>query len=333
MTAASLRAIIPVAGYGTRLRPHTHTQPKALMHVAGKPILAHILDELVAVGVREFVLVVGYLGEKIEAFARQRYGDLALHFCAQEEPLGNGHAVYTAREHLDGSPAIVLFGDTVIKGDLAGLFRSETSVAGVKEVDDPRRLGVVELDERGDVTRFIEKPEFPPTNLALIGIYYLRRSDRLRQALDRLVREDRRVRGEFWLADGLQLMVEAGERMRTFPVDHWYDCGTAEALLRANHDLLELAPPPPAGPRDTSTVLQPSYVSPDAEIHGSIIGPHVSVAEGVRIAHSVIRDSIVNANAEVEDALLEHSLVGENAVVKGRPARVNVGDSSAIELT
>jgi len=329
-----MKAIIPVAGFGTRLRPHTHTQPKALMHVAGKPILAHILDELVAVGVREIVLVVGYLGEKIEAFARQHYADLELHFAVQEEPLGNGHAVYVAREHLGGGPAIVLFGDTIIKGDLAALFRSETSVAGVKEVEDPRRLGVVELDERGDVVRFVEKPEHPPTNLALIGIYYLRRSDRLRDALDRLVREDRKARGEFWLADGLQLMIEGGERVRPFPVDHWYDCGTAEALLRANRDLLDLAPPPPASAgRDTSTVLPPSFVSPDAEIHGSIIGPHVSIAEGARVVHSVIRDSIVNANADVEDALLEHSLVGENAVVKGRPARVNVGDSSAIELT
>lgn len=328
-----MKAIIPVAGFGTRLRPHTHTQPKALMHVAGKPILAHILDELVAVGVREFVLVVGYLGEKIEAFARRRYADLTLHFAVQEEPLGNGHAVYMARDHLDGGPVIVLFGDTIIKGDLPGLVRSETSVAGVKEVEDPRRLGVVELDEHGDVRRFIEKPEVPPSNLALIGIYQVRRSDRLREALTRLVREDRRSRGEFWLADGLQLMVDAGERVRTFPVDHWYDCGTAEALLRANRDLLDLAPPAPEAARNTSTVLPPSFVSPDAEIHGSIIGPHVSVAEGARIVHSVIRDSIVNANADVEDALLEHSLVGENAVVKGRPARVNVGDSSAIELT
>ena len=222
-----MKAIIPVAGFGTRLRPHTHTQPKALMHVAGKPILAHILDELVTLGVREIVLVVGYLGEKIEAFARQHYADLELHFAVQEEPLGNGHAVYVAREHLDGGPAIVLFGDTIIKGDLARLFRSDTSVAGVKEVDDPRRLGVVELDERGDIVHFIEKPDFPPTNLALIGVYYLLHSDRLRNALDRLVREDRKARGEFWLTDGLQLLVEAGERMRPFTLDHWYDCGTA----------------------------------------------------------------------------------------------------------
>ncbi|HXF83472.1 MAG TPA: sugar phosphate nucleotidyltransferase [bacterium] len=328
-----MKAIIPVAGYGTRLRPHTHTQPKALMHVAGKPILAHIIDELAQAGVTEVVLVTGHLGDKIEAFARGRYPELRLHFAVQEEPLGNGHAVYVAREHLDGRPVVLVFGDTIIKGDLAGLLARGESLAGVKEVDDPRRLGVVEVDGAGYIRRFIEKPERPPTNLALIGVYLIRNSAALRAALERLVREDRRARGEFWLADGLQLMVEGGERMRTFPMEHWYDCGTAEALLAANHDLLELSPPeaPPAA--DTSVIIPPVSISPGAEIHGSVIGPHVSIAEGAHVTHSVIRDSIVNAHAEVADALLEHSIVGERAIVKGRPARVNVGDSSAIELT
>jgi glucose-1-phosphate thymidylyltransferase len=328
-----MKAIIPVAGFGTRLRPHTHTQPKALMHVAGKPILAHIIDELAAAGVDEVVLVVGYLGEKIEAYAREHYSKIKLHFVVQDEPLGNGHAVYVAREYLDGAPVIVIFGDTIIKGDLSGLLRSRESLAGVKEVDDPRRLGIVELDSQGYIRRFIEKPQQPPTNLALIGVYHIRNSAALGKALDRLVRENRQARGEFWLADGLQLMVDSGEKMRTFPMEHWYDCGTPAALLQANHDLLELAPPESARFHDASVVIAPTYVSSSAEIHGSVVGPYVSIAEGARVVNSVIRESIVNAHAEVEDALLEHSIVGERAVVKGRPARVNVGESSAIELT
>jgi len=328
-----MKAIIPVAGVGTRLRPHTHTQPKALMHVAGKPILAHIIDELAGVGIDEVVLVVGYLGDKIEAFARERYREVRLHFVTQEEPLGNGHAVYVAREHLDGSPVVLIFGDTIIKGDLAGLIARRESLAGVKEVDDPRRLGVVELDASGQIVRFVEKPEHPPTNLALIGVYHIWDSAALAAALERLVREDRRARGEFWLADGLQLMVEAGEKMRTFRIDHWYDCGTANSLLAANHELLDMAPPEAWRTPDATVVIPPSYVSPTADIHGSVVGPHVSIAEGASVINSVIRDSIVNAYAEVADALLEHSIVGERAIVKGRPARVNVGDSSAIELT
>ncbi len=302
------------------------------MHVAGKPILAHILDELAGSGVTEVALVVGHLGDKIEAYTRERYDRLRLHFVVQEEPLGNGHAVYVAREHLDGAPVTIIFGDTIIKGDLAGLLRRGESQAGVKEVNDPRRLGVVELDGDGYIRRFVEKPAHPPSNLALIGAYHIRNSGALRDALERLIRENRQVRGEYWLADGLQLMVDAGEKMRPFPMKHWYDCGTAEALLQANHDLLDLTPPDPRTVTG-SIIIPPSFVSPSAAIEGSVLGPHVSIAESARIVNSVIRGTIVNANATVEDALLEHSLVGENALVKGRLARVNVGDSSAIELT
>src|SRR5437016_6595779 len=156
---ADMKAIIPAAGIGTRLRPHTYTQPKALLHVAGKSILAHIIDELVAVGVDEIVVVVGYLGERIEAQVREQYRSLPVKFVQQTEPLGNGHAVYVARDHLDGEPALVVFGDTIVKGDLASLVRSRQSMAGVTEVEDPRRLGVVELDADGYVRRIIRSEE------------------------------------------------------------------------------------------------------------------------------------------------------------------------------
>src|SRR2546427_738640 len=216
-----MKAIIPAAGFGTRLRPHTYTQPKALLQVAGKPILAHIIDELVTVGVDEIVLVVGYLGERIEAQMRERYRSLRLQFVRQEEPLGNGHAVYVARERLDGDPVLLIFGDTIIKGDLAGLVRSRQSVAGVAEVEDPRRLGVVELDGAGYVRRIIEKPSEPPSNLAVVGAYLIHDTRALRRALERMVTEDRRMKGEYWLADAMQLMIDAGERMKTFRVDRW----------------------------------------------------------------------------------------------------------------
>ncbi len=327
-----MKAIIPVAGMGVRLRPHTHTQPKALMHVAGKPILAHILDELVAIGIDEVVLVVGYLGEMVEAYVRERYGRLRVHIVPQEEPLGNGHAVYVAREHLDGSPVFIIFGDTIVKGDLDGMVRSQESLAGVAEVEDPRRFGIAELGRDGYVRRLVEKPSAPPTNLAVVGAYFIKSSRVLRKALEQLLQEDRRIRGEFWLTDGIQLMIEAGERIRTFPIVHWYDCGTAEALLQANRALLGAAALP-SGNAESSVIIPPTFVSPTAVIEGSVVGPYVSVAEGARVANSVVRDSIINANASVESALLEHSLVGENAVVKGRPGRINVGDSSAIELS
>lgn len=325
-----MRAIIPVAGMGTRLRPHTHTQPKALMHVAGKPILAHILDELVGLGITEVVFVVGHLGEKIEGYVSEHYAGLRAHFVPQGEALGNGHAVYVARDFLAAGPAVVVFGDTIVRGDLEGLLSGADALIGVKEVPDPRRLGVVELDSDGYVRRLVEKPERPPSNLAVIGAYFFPDGRPLRAALERLVAEDRRARGEFWLADGLQLMIDAGERMGVFPVEHWYDCGTAEALLEANRDLLDTMAPPAAA--DGAIVLPPSYVNPAAVVEGSVIGPHVSIAEGAQVVNSVIRDSIINAHAQVTDALLEHSLVGEHAVVRGRPGRINVGESSELEL-
>lgn len=320
-----MKAIVPVAGIGKRLRPHTQTTPKSLLGVAGKPILAHILDELVSMGIDEIVLVVGHLGARIEAFARERYATLRLHFVSQDEPLGNGHAVYVARDHLNGSPVIIIFGDTIIKGDLHGILRNRRSLAGVKEVEDPRRLGVVELDAEGNITRIIEKPQDPPTHLAVIGAYVIQDSLRLRAALERQVAENLQARGEFWLADALQLMIDAGERMGVFPVEHWYDCGTVEALLQANRELLDLEPPGPP-PEQESKIIPPSFVDPTAELMNSVVGPHVSIAARARIINSVVRDSVIGPAAIVEDSRLEHSVVGERAAVKRRSGRMNVAE-------
>lgn len=327
-----MRAIVPTAGLGVRLRPHTYTQPKGLLSVAGKPVLAHILDELVGAGVDEIVFVVGYLGEKIEAWARAQYSGLRLHFVVQTQALGNGHAVYVAREYLDGPPALVIFGDTIIKGDVAGLLHSTRSMAGVKEVEDPRRLGVVELDGTGNVRRIIEKPETPPSHMAVIGAYFIKNSAALRDALDRLVREDRRMRGEFWLADALQLMVDGGERMGTFPIEHWYDCGTVDALLQANRDLLELTPPP-IPPAFASQVIPPSHVSVSAVLEGSVVGPHASIGDGARIVNSTVKDSIINARTLLEGVRLEQSVVGEGAVIRKVRGKINVGDASVLDLS
>jgi glucose-1-phosphate thymidylyltransferase len=326
-----MRAIVPTAGLGVRLRPHTYTQPKGLLYVAGKPVLAHILDELVAADVDEVIFVVGYLGEKIEAWARAQYGGIQMHFVAQTQALGNGHAVYVAREYLDGKPTLVIFGDTIIKGDLAGLLHSTRSMAAVKEVEDPRRLGVVELDGTGNIRRIIEKPQTPPSHMAVIGAYFIKNTSILHTALDRLVREDRRMRGEFWLADALQLMVDGGERMGTFPIEHWYDCGTVDALLQANRDLLQLAPPPiPAAL--ASQVIPPSHVSPSAVLEGSVVGPHASIGAGARIINSTVKDSIINAHVLLEGARLEQSVVGEGAVIRKVRGKISVGDASVMEL-
>lgn len=310
-----MKAIIPVGGLGTRLRPHTLTRPKVLLHVAGKPILAHILDELIAAGIREVVLVVGYLGEQIREWVEAHY-DIAAAFVEQREPLGNGHAVYVAREHLDGGPVLILFGDTIIRAHLPALLARPESSAGVKEVPDPRRFGVAETDGAGYITRLVEKPERPASNLAVVGCYLIRNSTLLGESLERLIREDRQARGEFWLVDALQLMLDAGERMRTFPITHWYDCGTVEAMLAANRELLDLAAPPPPSMPD-AVFIPPVAVHPDARITASVVGPHVSVGAGAVISGAVVRDAIIHPGAVIEHALVAGAVIGEGARVSG----------------
>jgi len=324
-----MNAIIPVAGRGKRLRPHTHTQPKVLMNVAGKPILAYILDDLRDLGVEEITFVVGYLAEQVEQYVTDRYPFRA-HFIRQDEPMGNGHAIYLAREHLT-RPTLIIFGDTIVRTDLARAARLPHSAIGVHRVPDPRAFGVVELDGDGFVRRLWEKPPVPPSDLAVVGIYMIQRPAPFRAALERLIDEQRTANGEFWLADALQIMVEGGERLQTFPVEQWYDCGTSEAVLRANHALLESVPPPRA--IEGSVIIAPSSVADTAVIEGSVIGPYVTVADGARVVNAVIRESIINANARVESMLLEHSIIGENGAVTGRRARINLGDSSEVELS
>ncbi len=323
-----MNAIIPVAGRGRRLRPHTHTQPKVLMNVAGKPILAYILDDLRDLGVEEITFVVGYLAEKVEQYVTERYSFRA-HFVTQDDPLGNGHAIYLAREHLTG-PTLIIFGDTIVRADLDAAAHLPHSAIGVHPVEDPRAFGVVELDGDGFVRRLWEKPAAPPSDLAVVGVYMIQRPAPLRAALERLVGDRRMVNGEYWLADALQLMVEQGEQLRTFPIDRWHDCGTPEALLRANHALLESAPRPAEIPG--SIVIPPSFISGTAVVEGSVIGPYVTIAEDARITNAVLRESIINASARVESVVLEESIIGENASVVGRRSHINLGDSSEIEL-
>jgi glucose-1-phosphate thymidylyltransferase len=206
----------------------------------------------------------------------------------------------------------------------------EQSAIGIHEVSDPRRFGVVQVSN-GRVMRLIEKPEVPPSNLAIVGVYLVRNPELLKTSLIRLVEEGRHARGEYWLADALQMMVEAGERMQTFRISGWYDCGTSEALLEANRDLLA-GERIPAQSRAGSVIIAPSYVDVSAHIEGSVVGPFASIAEGARVVNSIVRDTIVNAQATLEGVHLEHSIIGENASVAGRAQRINLGDSSAIEV-
>lgn len=328
MTAAAT-AIIPVAGVGTRLRPHTHTQPKALLHVAGKPILAHILDQLPELGISRAVLIVGYLGDRVREFVSRAYPKLDVHYVDQPEALGLGHAVGLAEPHVGDEPVLVILGDTIFDVDLAPVLRGDSSAIGVKEVPDPRRFGIVETNGAGRVSRMIEKPDHPTSNLAIAGLYYFLRAQPLFGALRELQSRGTRTRGEFQLTDGMQLMVDRGEVIRTFPVEGWYDCGKLETLLETNRILLDRRPQAPSVPG--SVIVPPVAIAPGALVERSVIGPHVSIAGSARVRNAILRDVILNENASIEDLLLEHSVVGEHSVIKGRFKRMSVGDSSIVD--
>lgn len=330
MTAVAGRdvvAVVPAAGAGTRLRPHTYTKPKPLLPVAGRPILGHLLDGLLEAGVRRVVLVVGAMGDRIREYVASHYAarGLEAQFVEQQEAHGLGHAVHLAEAAVGGSPMLVLLGDTIVEADLGAVLARGRDAIGVREVEDPRRFGVVELQD-GRVRRLVEKPEVPPSRLAIVGVYFLRDSGALFRALDEAVRNDVRTRGEVQLTDALQAFVDGGHPLEVFPVKGWYDCGKPETLLETNRVLLERHAAPVTIPG--SVVLPPVAVSPGAVVENAVIGPFVSIGEGTVVRRAIVRDSILYDGARIEDSLLEGSLVGESATVLGTFRKLNLGDSS-----
>lgn len=323
-------AVIPVAGVGSRLKPHTHTTPKALIHVAGKPMLAHILDELQLIGVKEAVFVVGHMGDRIREYVESR-NDIKADYVEQPERKGLGHAVYLTKDIVGDRPTLIILGDTIFKADFRGVLEGGVSTIGVKEVEDPRRFGVAEVTD-GVITRLVEKPEHPVSRLAVVGIYYIHRGGTLFSALDAVINEKHQMtKGEFQLTDALELMIQRGEKLGVFPVDGWYDCGKTETLLETNRDLLDISSRTPE--IEGSVVIGPVAIDPTAVVTNSIVGPYASVAAGCLIRNAVVRNSILNENAQVEGVLLDASLIGDHAVVRGNFKKLNVGDSSEVHLT
>lgn len=324
-----MRAIIPVAGVGTRLRPHTYTLPKVLVNVAGKPILGHILDALIEQGVTSATIITGYKGDLVEEYVRSNYS-LPCDFVVQDELLGLGHAIWTAREALTSEPVLIILGDTVFDVDLSILRTSQFSSLGVKHVDDPRRFGVVVTDGQF-VTRLIEKPETPVSNEALVGLYYIAQPNVLRECLEQLISNDIRTKGEYQLTDALQHMVDKGEKFTTFAVDGWHDCGKPETLLETNRFLLKSRPPVTAP--NGCVVVPPVHIDPTAIVEHSVVGPFASISKGAVVRNSIVRDSIICDNATVADIAVNQSIIGENASVSGRFATINIGDASIVNLT
>jgi len=323
-----MRAIIPVAGFGSRLRPHTFTVPKVLLNVAGKPIIGHILDKIIEDGFDEATIIVGHLGDKIREYVQSHYR-IHVDFVEQTEAKGLAHAIYLAKDTFSTEPILIILGDTIFDVNLKPVLGEKYTSIGVKEVTDPRRFGVVELHDNF-AKHLIEKPENPTSNLAIVGLYWIRNPKLLVESIAELFKSDQRTKGEYQLTDALELMLQHGEKIKTFLVDGWYDCGKPETLLSTNQHLLEKQQENVV--IKNVVIIPPVYVAKTATIIHSVIGPYATIADRATVTDSIIRNSIVSEDAQVHKAVLEDSLVGVNALVEGTFNRINIGDSSEIEF-
>jgi glucose-1-phosphate thymidylyltransferase len=328
-----MKIVIPMAGYGTRLRPHTWSKPKPLVTVAGKPVLGHVLDMFAALpSIDEVVFIVGYLGDQVQSYVARAYPGLKARFVEQAEMLGQSHAVWLARGGLTG-PMLLVFVDTLIDADLRELGSEKAeAVAWVKAVPDPRRFGVAELGPDGLVRRLVEKPQEITNNLAVVGMYYLHRAERLITAIEAQMAGKQMLHGEYFVADAMNVLLQQGLKMRVQPVEVWHDCGKPDSLLATNRYLLEHGRDNSAvaAQRPGVVVIPPVYVDPSAVVTEAVIGPYVSIGAGCEIRRSLVQDSIIDDGSQILDTALAVSLIGREARVVGRYRSLNVGDSSEI---
>ncbi len=332
-----LKVVIPMAGLGTRLRPHTWSKPKQLVSVAGKTVLNHLIDSLSTypgfVDI-ELVNIVGYLSDQIEDCIRTSYPDLKSRFVLQENPRGQSHAILLAKEFISG-PTLVVFADTLIETDLSFLDgESSGAVVWVKEVPDPRRFGVVKLNKSGQVTRLIEKPDSIEDNLVVVGFYYFKEGEQLIAAIEEQLKKDVKLKGEYFLADAINIMLENGLIMRPEMVEVWLDAGTPQTLLETNRYLLEHGHDnsKEAALRAEFQAVPPVFVHPSAQIRNAVVGPFVSIGAECQIQNCLVKNSIFEDQARADGVILEDSLIGRNAELQGRWKIINAGDDTKLTV-
>ncbi|MGC1375592.1 MAG: sugar phosphate nucleotidyltransferase [Anaerolineales bacterium] len=335
---ATLKIVIPMAGWGTRMRPHTWSKPKPLVSVAGKTSLDHLMDmfdTLPDPENTEFIFIIGpFLGEQIPPYIAKNYPKLKTRYVVQEEMKGQSHALWLARYDLDG-PLLMVFSDTLLETDFSFIADEKSDgVAWVKPVKDPRRFGVAEVNPEGQIIRLVEKPKSMENNLALVGCYYFKSSEKLLSAIDEQMKRGINLKGEYFLVDAINIMLDRGAQMRIHKVDIWLDTGTIEATLETNTYMLENGRDntEEAAKRTGITVIRPVFVHPTAKVDASVIGPHVSIGPECEVSSCVIRNTILDDEAAVTDSVLDGSFVGRQARVDGHPTTVNIGDSSSIQL-
>ena len=331
-----MKAIIPVAGAGTQLRPLTYTQPKPLIPVAGKPIISFIVDQLQAAGVSEFIFVIGYLGEKIRDYIEQRYPDLNKKFVNQEHRYGTGHAIWSARDYLRGTDELIIyFGDTILEMDFNAMLQSPNSCLAIKKVQEPKGFGIVEFDQNNQIKKVVEKPKIPMSNMALVGLYKIREVDQLLDALGQNISNNLRTEGEFHLTDGLMRLIEQGVVFDTCAVSTWYDCGKKETLLETNALLLDKEgyASDYLPEYDNSIIIHPVSIGKGCNISNSIIGPHATIGSNAVIESSIVRNSIIGNYAALTEVVMKNSVIGNDTSIIGFRHSLNIGDNTEIDFS
>ena len=322
-----MKAIIPAAGIGERLRPHTLNRPKVMVPVAGKPILEHISNSLIKAGFDDIAVIVGYKKEVIISYFNEKFPG-KFNFPVQEEMKGLGHAILYGLADAD-EPALIILGDTIIDLDMSKLTHPQYNMIAVMEVEDPRRFGIVETDANRLITRMVEKPENPTSNLAIAGAYYIQSQRILMHAIKELIKNDVKTKNEYQLTDALTLMMKVGEPFKAFPINEWYDCGTMETLLSTSKYLLSKRSVN-KGSCNNCKIIEPVYIGEGAVISNSTIGPYTAIGNNASVEESTITNSMINNGAEIIDSKLNNSIVGYGTKVNGYEGELNSGDGETV---
>ncbi len=330
-----MKAIIPVAGAGTKLRPHTYTQPKALIPLAGKTILSIIVDQLHEAGIKDFIFIIGYLGEKIQDYVQEKYPHLHCHFILQSERFGIGHAVNLTRDIVGKEEVLIVLGDTIAEYDVKEVMDSPFSMLGVKKVDDPRNFGVADIEEDGFISRVVEKPSIPKSNMALVGVYKIKETNFLFSCLEKIIETETKSYEEYSLTDALECMIQSGARFQSFKVQNWFDCGKKETLLESNATLLKKFGGNISEDHhfENTIIIPPVSIADGCDIKNSVIGPNVAIGENSSLNHAIIKNSIIGSYSNLFEIVLSNSLIGSDAEVKGVNRSLNIGDNTAIDLS
>lgn len=331
-----MKVILPVAGKGTRLRPHTHTKPKSLVQVAGKAVIDYILEGLfILKDIDEFIFIVDENGSEVERYIKNTYPSLKTEYIPQEGRLGPAHAVYLAKKRISlGEDILIVFNDTIFITDLYIIYSLKKQYDGLifsKEVEDYKRFGVNVVKD-GYIVDMVEKPDKPISKLAQVGLYYIKDGLALMSYIEKAIKEDKRVKGEFYLPPIFKMMIEDGFKFGAPEINIWLDCGKPETLLQTNRYLLRKNNNI-FGDLENVSIISPVYIGKGSKIKNAVIGPNVSVAEGCTIEYAILRDCIINRGSQIKDIVIKDSLIGEHAFISGKSEKLNIGDDSVLEIT